>query len=287
MHARKWIIRGLVAALPLGLLSLALADDAPKVGDTGIAGTVIDANTIPSDKRNVSFPDIGIVKEVLVKPGDVVTKGQELASEDSDMDELELASMQEDADAAVARITAAVADRDSKKLKYENLAKLETTARTGTELDEAKLDYEEAEAEITYATKEHDKMLADVTKQARKVEKMKLLSPMDGIVQKISVQPGEVVDPNKPDGMMTLVCTKPLWADVEVPSVLASQLKVGDTLQVAYKDKPDNWMDCKIIYFNPVADASSEQEVARIQLDNDEQAVAGLWIMVKLPAAAK
>jgi len=269
-----WV--AIVAALLFGS-PMALADDtANPSGDLKFP-------TIPSDKRSPYFSDVGIVKEMLVKPGDAVTAGQVLATQDSDLEQLEYDSMKIVAE-STAKIDYAIAERDTKKLERDRLQAAYDAggAANGTELEDAKLALAQAEIQIKAAKEEHAKNMADLAKQARKLDKTKLLSPIDGIVEKINVFPGEMADPGKQDGVLTIVCNKPLWVDVHVPTAQAANLKLGDQLPVAYENEPDKWFTGKIILFSPEADASSNTETVRLELANQEGKPAGLAVYVRL-----
>jgi RND family efflux transporter MFP subunit len=279
MNRMSWTSCFLVAfALPFAL-PLAGAQDTA----SSPAPTVLKFPTIPSDKRSPYFSDVGIVKEMLVKPGDVVKAGQVVATQDSDLEELEYESMKITAE-STAKIDYAIADRDSKKLVRDRLQQAFDAggAANGTELEEAKLALAQAEIQIKAAREEHGKNLADLAKQARKLEKMKMLSPIDGIVDKINVFPGEMADPGKQDGVLTIVCNKPLWVDVHVPTAQAAALKIGDDLPVAYENEPGKWFTGKIIVFSPEADAASNTQTVRLELANQEERPAGLWLNIRL-----
>jgi len=281
MNGLNWTGRIVVAGAILCGLPLAMADDAARPS----ADIVLKFPTSPSDKRSPYFSDVGIVKEMLVKPGDVVKAGQVVASQDSDLEDLEYQSMKIAAE-STAKIDYAMADRDSKKLIRDRLQAAFDSggAANGTELEEAKLALAQAEIQIKAAQEEHKKNLADLAKQSRKLEKMKLLSPIDGLVEKINVFPGEMADPGKQDGVLTIVCNKPLWVDVHVPTAQAATLKIDDELPVAYENEPEKWFTGRIILFSPEADAASNTQTVRLELANQEQKPAGLWLNIRLAA---
>jgi multidrug efflux pump subunit AcrA (membrane-fusion protein) len=228
--------------------------------------------------------DVGVLKEMLVKPGDVVTAGEILAQEDSDLDELDYKALKVEAE-STSKIDAAVVERDTKERQWKNKQKAFDSggAANEEEVEEAKLDYQEAEIDIRQAQELHTEKLAELDKEARKIEKMKLLSPVDGIVEKVSLQPGEVVDPNQPDGALTLVQIKPLWVDMHLTMEQAAKLKLGDKLQAAYAGEPDQWITGTVIYFDPVVDATVDQQTVRLELTNDEGKPAGLQLNVRIP----
>jgi multidrug efflux pump subunit AcrA (membrane-fusion protein) len=280
MKSLKWLGQGVIGATMLAVLPLAGAENgAPPPDD------VLIARTVPSHTAKPSFMEIGVVKEWFVKPDDVVKKGQVLGTEDVDLEKLALRSLTIQAKSTAA-IEAATADRDARKVEYDNKQKAAAQDATAfSEVEEAKLNYQQKEAELRNAEMQHEKQLSDVDTQAGKIEKMKLLSPADGIVKEINIQEGEVVDPNKPDGALTLVTNNPLWVEVKVPSAQALKLKIGDTGLVAYQSDPDNWLKAKVIYLNPEVDAASDKETVRLELNNDQNKVSGLWVSVRFPGA--
>ena len=169
-------------------------------------------------------------------------------------------------------------------MEYQNKQKgFEQQAASETEVEEAKLDYERAKAQLHYTQVEHEKAIADADTEAKMIDKMQLLSPVDGTVKEINIQEGEIVDPNKPDGALTLVTNSPLWVEVNVPSTRALKLKQGDTASVAYQNEPDKWMNAKVIYLDPEVDAASDKQTVRLELNNDQNRPAGLWVSVRLP----
>jgi RND family efflux transporter MFP subunit len=275
----KWFGRSVVATAMLGLLPLAGADDAaPSQGE------VLRARTVPSHITKPSFMEVGIVRQWMVKADDVVKKGQLLGKQDTDIEDLKLRSARIQAD-SLAAIEAATADRDARKIEYENKEKAyKEQATSESEVQEAKLDYEQKEAVLRNAQVSREKLLADVDIQSRIIDKMQLFSPIDGTVKDINIQEGEIFDPNKPDGALTLVTNNPLWVQVEVDSTQALKLKQGDIASVAYQNDPNTWLKAKVIYLDPEVDAASDKETIRLELNNDANVRSGLWVSVRLPS---
>jgi RND family efflux transporter MFP subunit len=277
MKFAKWMRRAVATAAVLSILPFAGADNANQPADAALL-----ARTIPSHTAKPSFMEVGIVKEWLVKPDYVVKKGQVLGREDADVEEMRLKSLKIAANSTAA-IEGAEAERDAKKVEYENKQKgFEQQAASATEVEEAKLDWQQAEANVKFRQVEHMKAIADADTQALVIDKMKLLSPVDGTVKQINIQEGEIVDPNKPDGAVTLVTNNPLWVEVKVPSSQALKLKQGDVVSVAYQNESDKWMPATIIFFDPEVDAASDKQTIRLELNNDQDRPAGLWVNVRL-----
>jgi HlyD family secretion protein len=277
MICGKWFGRSLVAAT-LVMLPYAGADDSTKAIDAGLMGY-----TVPSRITKPSFMEPGIVKQWLVKPDDVVKKGQLLGREDTEVEELKLRSKRIQADSTAA-VEAATADRDARKVEYDSKQKaFNEQATSAEEVQEAKLDYEQKEAVLRNAEAQREMYLADVDIQVGIINHMQLFSPVDGTVKELNIQEGEVVDPDKPEGALTLVTNNPLWVEVKVPSEQALKLKVGDIAQVAYQDAPNTWMNAKVIYLDPEVEAGSDKEKIRLELSNEDNGVSGRWVNVKLP----
>jgi RND family efflux transporter MFP subunit len=290
MIMRNWIQRSFLLAALFCLTSLypavrAVADDTGSISSTPTASgaVTVQAFSNPSETHNLSFSDVGILKTVMVKPGDEVKTGQVLAAEDSDLDELQYKAMKIEAE-STAKIEADAADRDIKKHDADNKKKaFENGGANEEEYDQAELAFEGAAILVQYDEEQHAADLAKLAEQARKVEKMKLLSPIDGIVRAVNIHEGEVVDPNKPEGAVTVVKIKPLWVDVPLAPTIAAKLKLGDKLDMSYEDDPNTVLSGDIIYFDPVVDKTVNQQTVRVELANDEGKPAGLLLNVRVP----
>ncbi len=279
MKNNKWAARALGCLLAASLAPLINADQVPAIAADSLDNTV-QAFSTPSKKSSPSFTEVGIIKEVLVKPGDAVKVGQILAREDSEVDELQYAADKIAAE-STAEIVANTDDRDAKKTLYENKQKAAASVST-SELLQAKLEYLAAEARLTYSQEQQAEKQAALAREAKKIEKMKLLSPVDGIVKQINFQPGDVVDPAKPGGAMIIVTNSPLWVDMHVRSAQAEKLKVGDVLSASYVNDASKWFDGTVIFMDPDVDATSDSQTVRLQLDNAEGKPSGLLLNVKL-----
>jgi RND family efflux transporter MFP subunit len=261
------------------VLPWAGADDSNPPSDDALV-----ARTIPSHEVKPSFMEPGIIKQWLVKPDDIVKKGQVLAVEDTDLADLDLKAKQIDADSSVAQINSDTDDRDEAKSEYDSLAGA-SDATSASEVLRAKLKYESADEKLKYDQAQQQVKQATIAKEAKEIEKMKLLSPADGVVQSLNIQEGEPVDPNKPDGALTLLTNNPLWVELKLPSPQALKLKQGDTISVSYQNEPDHWMNATIVFLDPEVNAESDKETVRLELNNDENRPAGLWVNVRLAPA--
>ena len=111
-----------------------------------------------------------------------------------------------------------------------------------------------------------------------------LATPIDGIVQKMNLDVGEMVDPNKPDGVLVLVKNDPIWVEVHLPSVQAAKLKLGDQFDLKYEGE-EQWLPekGKVNFLDPVVDAASDTRLVRLEVPNPQNRPAGLHVAVRLP----
>lgn len=241
--------------------------------------------TQPSERRTLAFEGPGVIAEVLVKEGDPVKVGQVLMKQESRMDRHELEVRRIDAESTV-EIEAARKEYDLRKVQYERKTKAGEGAFSPSEVEEALITMELAELKIREAEQKHKQAKVVYERQGVKVALMELPSKIEGVVEKINVDAGEMADPQKPEGAISVVKNDPLW--VEVPlleSWQVAKLKPGQVLDVRYRiDAPDAWKKAKIIFIAPVADARSGTQAVRLELPNPDGRASGLDMEVKLPA---
>ena len=106
-----------------------------------------------------------------------------------------------------------------------------------------------------------------------RVDNMRLLSPIDGFVEKIDVEVGESVQALA--DAIRIVRIDPLWIDVHVPQNKAYTVKVGDTAIVKFpKPQKDSSLG-KVIFVSRAADAASSTLRVRIEVPNQSNRPAG------------
>lgn len=236
-------------------------------------------------RRTFSFEGPGVVAEVMVVEGDIVNAGQPLMRQESRMDEAELEVRKIDAESMV-EIEAAQKEFDLRKVQYERKLGAGDVGYSPQEVEEARITMELAKLKIQEANQKKTQAQAVLKRQQTKVDLMKLSSQIDGVVEKISVDSGEMADPQKPEGAISVVKNDPLW--VEIPLLetwQVAKLKLGQELDVRYTiDPADQWQKAKIIFISPVADSRSASQAVRLELPNPNKRYSGLEMQVKLPA---
>lgn len=273
------------AAIALSLpLTLAAAPPAPAAADS--TSVITEAGfTKPWERAEMTLQSYGIIQEIPVKRGDAVKKGDVLLKQDDRADVKALESLQLEADSMV-RIEAAKADQEVKKIQLTRVEKLHSEGGSNNiELEDARTKVVYANATTKVEELNNLKNKLDADRQRIKVDQMRLVSPIDGIVERLEATVGEITDPQK--NAISVVQINPLRVEVHLPTAQAEKLKSGDVLEVRYvNDGPTaEWKQAKVNYVAPVAEAEADRCEINLELPNPEGRMAGLWLSVKVPEA--
>jgi RND family efflux transporter MFP subunit len=303
-------IGALLVLLALGSGSLAIAADAPKKAPTD-NGPLAPPDgcergvTKPTEEPKQAFSVPGIVDKVLVKEGDEVKEGQVMAELDMREEQAKMLEMQGDVVGAEFQIKAAIADHDAKQVAYQR--KLDLYAEqlkanpkfTNSELDEARVAVEIAVIAKDFRAQEKTQKQQELKSLAVKMDMKRLTSRVTGVVSSIDLHPGEAADLSKP--AITVIKHDKLFVEVDVPVTKTRKLKKDDALKVCYTDDYNeqadkvSWMDAKVVFLSPYADASSGTRKVRLEMNNKPEGSpapvreAGLTVYVRVsdtPAAA-
>lgn len=247
----------------------------------------LEAVTRPSADIELAFVRPGKVAEVLVKEGDPVKAGQLLARQDDSAEQLQLQQLKAKARNRL-RIEAAAADL---RQKEEDLKKVEGAwkkgAATDWELEHSRLNVDIARLSLKLAQFEHDQDQIKYEELKTDLERLRLLSPVDGRVEEVLIEPGEAPQPLKP--VLRIVKTDPLWIDVLAPLAAAKSLKPGGTGLVQFPAAggaaPAAVVEGRISFVAAVSKAGSETLRVRLEVPNPGGRPAGERVVVRFPVA--
>jgi RND family efflux transporter MFP subunit len=238
--------------------------------------------TNPSEQRGLNFNVPGVVSKVMVKEGDIVKKGDVIAQQDDSVDLAELKMKEADVASSALQIEAANTDLAQKRVEYARDQEMFLKKVLGqSDLDKAKLDVDIGIIRVKLAEQETTQKQDEADAEKAKIAQKKLISTIDGIIQKINVHEGELAtnDPKTP--CIQIVQNEPLFVEVDVPVETAAGLKLNQIMDVRYKGMGDSkWADAKIIYFNPVANAAAGMQRVRLQMENPNGLRSGLQVEV-------
>ena len=238
--------------------------------------------TKPTQRVELAVPVQGLVKDVNVKPGDTVKVGQVLVQLDDKVEKKRLESLRIDADSDIQE-KAATAELAQKRKEQE---RKQAEGFSVSEREEAKLAVDVGELRVQLAAQDRVKKTADLQAQEALIDRMKIVSQLDGVVEKVDADPGEVVDPAKP--ALVVVDNSKIDVEASLPTAQVNKLKVGDIVEVRYADESDA-KQAKIIFLSPVADAASDTRLLRASMPNTDNKPSGMSVSVKLadkPATA-
>jgi len=258
----------------------ASSDSDPRIVRSGCIGT-------PSEQHRLSFEGNSegndVIKTVLVKPGDLVKAGDVLMIEDLDQAEAELAVDKERAD-ATGSIDEAQVTIEAKKKLVDMFKNLSHGNYSGEELINAQMGLDVAIAKKKQADEEHDYYQLSYQHELVKIDHMKLRSPIDGVVESVSLFAGEVVDANSDkQGACYVVSNDPLWVEFHLDARKATKLAVHDPVDVAFPDRPDQWHQGEVIFLDPTVEYVGQTRTVRVSIPNPEQRPSGLPMIVRLP----
>jgi RND family efflux transporter MFP subunit len=248
-------------------------------------GMEVEAVTKPSADIDLSFVRVGRIAEVLVKEGDAVKAGQLLASQDDKVEQIQLLQLKAKA-VDRTRIEAAAADLLQKQ---EDLKKIEGAKKKGAatdwEVEHARLNVKIAELSVQMAKFEHEQDRGKYDEARADLERLRLLSPVAGLVEEVSVEPGESAQPMK--AAVRIIQIDPLWIDVIAPLGVAHPLKPGKTCSVFFPGQETpargKGVEGRIIFVSAVSKAASDTLRVRVEVANPGRRPAGERVAVSFP----
>lgn len=224
--------------------------------------------TEPVEEVELSFPEAGVIADLLVKEGDVVKKGQVLASLDNRILDvaLKIAGVREKSEAGQ---KSARARLGTKQRRLKELERISKGGGVNTdELSSAAAEVEIAEAELMEADVLANENQLKVDQIRAQIERRILSSPIDGIVEKTFRDAAEAVGGGA-DPVMTVVRLDQLVLVVYVDAGMGGSLEVGKKVKVA-PVSGENWAMAEVAFVSPVTDASSGTTRVRLLLDNPQ-----------------
>ena len=244
-----------------------------------------EAITRPSVDVMLSFTRPGRVADVLVKDGQVVSAGQVLVQLDDKVEREQVARLQDEAEETL-HVEAAEQNMNLKKVVLARKQKgFEEGVVTVLELEEARVDATISKLSMDLAIFNRELAGRKHADANFDLERMRLASPIDGIVETVVVEAGESV--NALDKVARVVNIDPLWIEVPVPLNRAATLSLGQVALVTPERAPADDTSAargKIIHIAAVADAASHTLMVRVELPNPDARPAGQRVKVTFPA---
>jgi RND family efflux transporter MFP subunit len=247
----------------------------------------VEAVTKPSADIELSFVRPSKVAEVPVKEGDAISAGQVLARLDDTVEQLQLLQLKAKAENQT-KIDAAKAELAQKQ---EDLKKFEIAKRKGAatdmEVEHARLSAQIAKLSLEMARFEHQQDRTRYDEAKAEAERLRLISPISGLVEEVTIEPGESPQPLKT--AVRVVTTDPLWIDAIAPLALAQDLKADQTVTVIFPGQGGEGQgergQGKIIFVSAVSRAASDTLRLRVEVANPRRRPAGERVILSFPDA--
>jgi len=243
----------------------------------------IEAVSQPSADVTLKFTLPGRIAEVQVAAGQRVADGDVLVRLDDAVERLRVARLKAAAenDLHVKAAGAQLAQRqaDLKKLEWAG----ERGAATQWEIEHARLDVTIGRMSVEKARFDSEQARREYDEAKAALERMTLVSPVAGTVERVSVEDGEAVQAL--EDVVRIVRVAPLWIDVPVPMSTARGLKAGAAATVAFPGPDGKAAAGKVLHVSSVADAAADTLTVRVEVPNPSGRPAGERVQVRFNAA--
>lgn len=200
---------------------------------SGVGGQSFSGTTQASIEAKLSFKVGGTINRLSVKVGDVVRKGQVIAS----LDARDYSVQQEQAKAqlksAETQIKSAEAQLLNSKSTYDRIEKLyENNSVSLSEFEQAKTALEASQASFEAAKAQASVSQAQVASATNQVDYSRLVAPFAGVISSVNVEANELVG----SGMIiaSLTATTKPEVRVGVPEVYISKIKKGQKVNIRF-----------------------------------------------------
>lgn len=253
------------------------------MGSAASAAEDMVALTAPSADIVMSFTVAGRVKNVPVKEGLAVKAGDLLIELNAEALEARLKQLTLEAENQ-AEVMASAAEMLQKR---QDLIKLERAFKKGAatkiELEHARLDVDISEFRLQAARQALEVAVYKKKEAEAEIREYRLLSPVNGLVEKIEVEVGESAKTS--EDAVRVVALNPLWVETDAPLARFGDLSPGREVKVIF---PDGWeTGGRLVFRGAVADSASETVRVRLEVDNPQGRQAGERVLLSIPENKK
>lgn len=247
---------------------------------TATAQETFDCLVDPSLVIQIGSAEAGIIKDIVVKRGDTVKKGQVIATLESGAEEASLeyarARAQDSAPVEIAQSRAdlllAEANR-ARELGDKNLLSDAAVAKVVSDYEQSLLALRQAKIEKNLAQLDFKRVQAQLKRRV-------ILSPVDGLLITRMIGPGEYVFAQAPVAQIAKI--DPLNVEVFLPTDLYGQVAKGDYATIMPSQPVGGEYRAKVIVIDRIFDAASDTFGIRLELDNkDGKLPAGMDCKVR------
>ena len=242
--------------------------------------------TQPSKDAMMGFSQPSEVRQVLVKVGDNVKKGDVLVrARDADIQ----AALRLQQRRAVNKFEILAAENRVQlaQIEFDNQKSArEQGGGSALEFERAKASLENAKIERDTAEERFIEQGIALERQQAELERFAVTAQFDGTVATIEVSPGQAMQDSEP--VLRLVSIDPLQVRVPTPTstVLAQGVERGDKAWVAVSVAGEpRLFEATVTEVSPVADFGSDKVWVKVEMANPDRLLSGLpaWVRFTEP----
>ncbi len=221
----------------------------------------------PSRTADVGSPVVGVLQSIEVERGDIVKRGQVLATLRADVERAQvgLASSRAQAQAELLSAEKANEFAQKKRERTEDLFRQEFISRQA--LDQAVADAQVAEGRLNQTREQIRHSARELGLASAQLSMRVIKSPIDGVVIERHLDVGERVDER---AIMKVATVSPLKVEVVLPASLYGQVQTGTTATVT-PDLPSlPGAQAQVSIVDRIIDPASNTFRARLDLPNED-----------------
>ena len=230
----------------------------------------------------ISSKLMGTVKEVFVREGNNVKKGDRLAV----IDDRQVSAMLRQAKAGLAEArraeTAASAGADlaiATYARYQNLMKDESASPQ--EFDEIKSRYQQAQAGLAAATQRVKQAEAGLSSASASANDAVIVSPYDGTIRAKMVDEGDLAAPGSP--MFLIEKTGGYVVDLALPEQYIHTVGLDQEVTVTVSALNNKTFTGSVQEIFPAADVKNRSFLIKVKLPVDPRLRSGMFARVSIP----
>jgi RND family efflux transporter MFP subunit len=237
-------------------------------------GATFDCLIDPSLTLKLGSPVTSILDKVDVDRGDFVKRGQLIAQLESAVEEATVAANEVKA-ASTAEIESKEAVLELKKTTLARKLGLKNSGVLSAQqdIDQAQAEFNVAQQDVVSAKLNRQMAELELQRSRTTLEQRTIRSPIDGIITKRTLGPGEYV--YQEANIVTVARIDPLFVETFLPVSYYGQIKVGDAAHVRPNDPVGGDYQAAVKVVDQVFDAASGTFGVRLELPNPEHIVPG------------
>lgn len=224
--------------------------------------------TQPYHKAELSPAETGVVSNILVKEGEVVSKDSLLLELDIDVLKASL-KIAEAKKNSKGKLNSAKARHRLHQSQLKKLVALESQGHAQPEeIEQARANASVAKADVLAAEEELLVHKYEFERLEQQIKRRQLFSPFDGIVTRINKELYELTGSDK-EALVTVVQLNPLLIVIHVSLEDANKLSIGDEIMSNCQDN-NLVLSSNVEYISPVTNPDSGTVRVKLMVDNTD-----------------